>query len=536
MKHIKLLLFSILSGTFFSLAWPSIGGISFLLFIAFIPLLWVERELAEKKRSALMVFAHAYLAFFVFNFSSTWWIKNADLMGASMAIICNSFFLSAVFGLFHFSKKHIGAKEGYWALFIYWIAFEYLHLNWELSWSWLNLGNGLATSIQSIQWYEYTGILGGTAWILAINLMLFQLMLAQDKKKKIRFGVLAVLFLGIPLMLSHLIYSNYQEQGEEYHFVVVQPNIDPYREKFGGMAPSDQIDRMVNLASQKLSPETDYLVFPETAFPEAYWEHEIEYLYGTEELRKLIAQYPKLKIVVGMSTSILYPKGSVLTETANSFGDGTHYDNYNTAIQLDSSTFVPFHHKSKLVLGVEKLPFVHSIPLMKRLSINLGGASGGLGTQEIPSVFNSSDKKTKVAPIICYESIFGEYVTQYTNQGANLFTIITNDGWWGDTPGYHQHLSFASLRAIENRRSIARSANTGTSAFINQKGEISQATAWWEQAVIEATLKSNEKLTFYVRYGDYIGRTMAFVAPLLLLLAFVRKMNKTAARLRGKRE
>lgn len=538
MKGTLLLLFSLITGLLLGLSWPGIldGGeassYGIGLFFAFVPLLLVEQKLASQNKSALSVFAYAYLAFITFNLITTWWIKNADLMGAVMANVCNAFFMSTVFWAFHLTKKYVGQKEGYISLLIYWLGFEYLHLNWELSWTWLNLGNGLADAVNAIQWYEYTGVLGGTAWIMTANLLLFKAVKEVPVSLSWKRDTLWMIVLLLPLLISRMVEPELDKNAEQVEVLVVQPNIDPYKEKFGGLPPADQIDRMTRLAREELSSETDYLIFPETAFPEAYWEHELEYLYGTEQLRKFIASNPKLKIVVGLSTSILYTPGMKLSETANQFRDGSGwYDNYNTAIQLDSSKYIPIHHKSKLVLGVEKLPFIRSIPLMKKLSINLGGTSGGLGTQKAPTVFFSVDSTKAIAPIICYESVYGEYVTEYTKRGANIFSIITNDGWWGDTPGYKQHLAYARLRAIENRRAIARSANTGTSAFINEKGEITNTTNWWEEAHIKASLSLNNKLTFYAKHGDYIGRTAAFLSPLLILLAIVKRLNKTGKRL-----
>ena len=105
-------------------------------------------------------------------------------------------------------------------------------------------------------------------------------------------------------------------------------------------------------------------------------------------------------------------------------------------------------------------------------------------------------------------------------------SIITNDGWWGDTPGYRQHLSYASLRAIETRRSIARSANTGISALINQRGDIIANTAWWERDYINGSLKLNDKITLFVKYGDIIGRVSKFLFFLLALMAISRFISR----------
>jgi apolipoprotein N-acyltransferase len=288
----------------------------------------------------------------------------------------------------------------------------------------------------------------------------------------------------------------------------------------------------MGLAKEKLTPTTDYLIFPETAIPESHWEHEFEVLYATDELKKLREISPKLKSIIGSSASVLYTPGMELKATANEFKDGSgFYDNYNAAFQLDENDGVQVHHKSKLVLGVEKLPFIRSIPLMKKLSINLGGTSGGLGYDDSPTVFKAPNDSIAIAPIICYESIYGEYVTEYSRKGANLFAIITNDGWWDDTPGYKQHLAYASLRAIENRKWIVRSANTGISAVINDRGEILEQTDWWVDAVINAKVQLNSKVTFYAQYGDFIGRIAGLLAGLMIALTVVRSLNKTGRRL-----
>ncbi len=101
-------------------------------------------------------------------------------------------------------------------------------------------------------------------------------------------------------------------------------------------------------------------------------------------------------------------------------------------------------------------------------------------------------------------------------------TVITNDAWWGDTPGYVQHLSYSCLRAIETRRAIARCANTGISAIISPSGEIISRTPWWEQAVLTGSLPLRDDMTFFVTHGDIAGRVCTFVFCLLLLALAVR--------------
>lgn len=534
MSRLQLLLISIVSGVVMALSWPAIAELNTLMFFGFVPLLIVEHTLSKRnENTGLSIFGYSYLSFFIFNLITTYWIYNASLWGACMAIICNSLFMAFVFWLFHITKKRVGEKEGYISFVLYWLAFEYLHLNWELSWTWLTLGNVFASSPQNIQWYEYTGVLGGSLLILVTNLLVFRMTILNREQRKFNYKAMLIIFI-LPIgmkVISKFGFDESKSEGE-IEVVIVQPNIDPYNEKFA-TAPSSQIDKMIALAKPKLTPNTDYLIFPETAIPESHWDHAIEQLYATDEIRKLTSTSPKLKTIIGSLSSHLFKSGEELTDAARKFRDGGgYYENYNSALFIDSSKDSRMHIKSKLVLGAEKIPFVNKIPLMKNLSVELGGSAGAYGSANERTVFHSKNDSSAIAPIICYESIYGEYVTEYTQLGANVFSIITNDGWWGDTPGYKQHLAYASLRAIENRKWIVRSANTGISAVVNDKGEIVEQTVWDEAIAINAKVKLNDTVTFYVKYGDYIGRIASMLAVLMILLTVVRSLNKTGKRLK----
>src|SRR5690606_16306935 len=103
-------------------------------------------------------------------------------------------------------------------------------------------------------------------------------------------------------------------------------------------------------------------------------------------------------------------------------------------------------------------------------------------------------------------------------------------GWWKNTAGYKQHAAYARLRAIETRRSIARSANTGISMLINQRGDVLKQTEWWVPAAIAGELRLNSELTFYVKHGDFLARVAAGIALLslvgLLILSVARNAGK----------
>src|SRR5690606_25296337 len=146
------------------------------------------------------------------------------------------------------------------------------------------------------------------------------------------------------------------------------------------------------------------------------------------------------------------------------------------------------------------------------------------GSQEEPSVFYSASG-IGVAPVICYESIWGNYVAEFIKKGAQFIAVTTNDGWWGNTSGKDQHLLYAKLRAIENRRWVVRSANTGISAFINQRGDIVQKSTWWTPTALSQEINLNEELTFYTRSGDLIVYLCLLTGLISIGLIFVRKRN-----------
>ncbi len=505
------------------LAWPA-RGFAPLLLVALLPILFLENRILLQKQVGIKVklFKWNYLSFLIFNLLTTWWIYFASDWGMVMAVTCNALFMSTVFQLFHLTRLRFGDRIGYFSLICYWTAFEYLHLNWSLSWPWLTLGNGFASLTSWIQWYEYTGILGGSVWILLSNIFLINIIKStNDFHFKKLFAWIAIVFL--PIILSKYIAEKYKEdKSKTKNVVAVQPNIDPYNEKFSGMSSQHQLAKMLQIASTVIDTTTDYVVFPETALPDGIWEHELKTHPHIQTIRAFMQPYPKANLVTGLVSNQLYRPGEEHSKTARKFREeDAYYDTYNSGMQLDSSALIQVHHKSKLVIGVETLPF----PFLDVIAIKLGGSSGSLGTQPSPTVFFSADS-TGVAPVICYESIYGDYVTEYIKKGAQAIFIITNDGWWHDTPGYRQHCLYASLRAIETRRDIARAANTGISCFINQLGEISQPTKWWTDDAIQQKINLNDSLTFYVLYGDYIGVIASILSFLFLLLFLTSAFKK----------
>lgn len=518
-------LLSMLSGILLFVSFPHTGSLFPLAFIAWIPLLLVEHDIYRKKYRSGKVFIHAYISFLIFNIGATFWIyyaKDGEI-GAILAFLLNALLMAITFQLFHYTKRYVGQKEGYISLLFYWIGFEYFHFHWELSWPWLTLGNKFAIFPEIVQWYAYSGVLGGTLWILLVNFVGFKIannLFFNKESWRIQtpliYGFFALILL--PSLLSFWSYSSYQETQDPIEVVITQPNIDPYNEKFSGDL-KEQLNKFLSLADSMVSPKTTFVLAPETAISRGFFEEDFEQTEIYAILKNHVRKWQGPALYLGASTFRFFEEHN--SRASRPFKDGSgYYESYNTSLLIEKLNPPQFVHKSKLVLGVEKIPFSHWFPSLENLSIDLGGSSGTLGVEEVPKVLQANG--VTFAPVICYESVYGEFIAEQCRKGAEVIFIITNDGWWDNTPGHKQHQSFARLRAVETRRYVARSANTGISSVINQRGDVVAETKFWVPAVIKEELQLNSNPTFYVIYGDVIGRFFGFVVFLLIVFTIVK--------------
>jgi apolipoprotein N-acyltransferase len=523
---------SALGGIIMSIAFTQ-WHMGWIALIGLLPFLLIEDYIFRNrdKYRSVSFYLRILPGLLVWNIISIFWIWFATAPGAVFAILWNANAMCLVFVLYHKVRLRFNNKEAYTALVVFWLAFEFLYLRVTLSFPWLLLGNAFANNVKLIQWYEFTGVPGGTLWVLIVNLLLFEIIRTYRSAKawtaKLRnYVIVTSVFLVVPVLISVIRFANYQEQGEIYDIVVLQPNIEP--DKQFKSSTTEQLHRMLSLSDRVMDESVDYLVFPETALP-LYLDAdstEFEWHPIIHELRNYSKRYPNLKLVVGLTSRDFYFSEAERSETSHAYQD-FWFDEYNVTYQLDTTGQQQRYYKSKLVPGVETLPLVENWTWLNDMIIDLGGARNSLTGQKYRTVFVNPQDSIAIGTPICYESIYGEFLTEFVRNGANFLFVVTNDGWWKDTPGYKQHAMFSRIRAIENRRSVARSANTGISSLINQKGEVLDSRGWWVEDVIRGEIHANEKLTFYSRYGDYIGRISLFVAVLILLhLISYRLMNK----------
>lgn len=533
MKYIFL---SLISALLLSISWPTYG-IPFFIFFAFVPLLLMEQEISKFSKinkKGWVVFGLTYLAFFIWNVVTTGWLyhaKNPDgnnsLLAVAIPVIVNSLLMSLVFQLYYWYKKVRGTYFGLVFFVAIWLSFERFHLNWEFTWPWLNLGNAFSEYPQLIQWYDTIGATGGSFWILLINVFAFYTLriwqAGRMRKDLVKNISILVAIIVLPLLISIYKYNSYQEKPVgEVTTLLLQPKLDPYIEKYS--KDSLQIlGELLSLAEENSKTKVDFFIAPETAFPGngSLSENGFNKSTSIAIAKEFLGKHPQSIFLTGASTHKFLFDEAETEDYSTKIQEGVWVNSYNSALQIIPNQEVEVYHKAKLVPGVEIFPYIRYLkPILGDAMLDFGGANSSLGIDKERKVFSNRFNKAKMAPIICYESIYGEYVTDYVKNGANLLAIMTNDSWWDNTEGHKQLLSYARLRAIETRREIVRAANSGISAHINARGDILEDTFYDDKTALLVKANLLEEKSIYTKIGDLISRIAIFVLGFLIIYHF----------------
>jgi len=543
----KYVLLTLISAMLLSVSWPTYG-VPFFIFFALVPLLMMEHgvsKFSDYKRKSWVVFGLSYLCFVIWNVVTTGWLygsKNPDgshsLMAVLFPVLVNSLLYSLVFQCYHWYKNAQGTYWGLGFLIAIWMSFEKFHLGWELTWPWLNLGNVFSDYPKLIQWYDTLGATGGSFWILVINVLIFYTVrtweAGRKRKDLIKNSAIVGALIALPMIISVIKYNNFDEKPiGQVNVLMLQPDLDPYAEKYSKDSLTIEQD-LLALAEKNSTGKIDYYIAPETALPGrgSISETAFEKSLLLNNIKGFLSNHPGSVFATGISSHRFFYNPADLPKEAYQINSGVWVSSYNTAIQLAPDQKVQAYHKGKLVPGVEIFPYMNILkPLLGDAMLNLGGTVASLGTDKERVAFSNPYNKGKLAPIICYESIYGEFVTDYVKKGANFLGIMTNDSWWGVTEGHKQLLSYAKLRAIETRREIARAANSGISAHINAKGEITADTFYGDQTTLFAKVNLYDTMTFYARAGDLLSRFSIFALGFLLfyyLIEWFKKKTKKA--------
>ena len=525
------------TGALLGLGFPGILPVPLLTLVAFVPMFELAHRLNDRDAGLGEWFRHGFTAFLLYNILATYWVTNTGFFAGCFAVLANSVLMTLPW---LFARRVLRLMPSYFfvGFAAAWLAFEFGHYRWELNWPWLTLGNAFAQWPSLVQWYELTGALGGSFWILLCNYLVYQLYFlgtrpdpedegwrAYRNRRLRNFGVALAAVVLLPLGGSLLRYATYAEPaGEEITVAAIQPNFEPHYEKFNDPLQTAPLDTFVVLSRAALAAgPVDYLVFPETSFRgvnelDPFSSQIVRTL--SEELNGLGADY----LFTGVSAIRKFAPGEEVSRAVRYSGD-VAYEGVNGVLQLELGTnnFATYR-KGLFVPGAESFPFRDFLPFMEPLVNSIGGTVAGLGTQ--PRRTALPGKRAVIAPVICYESVFGDYFGWYVKAGAQAAFVVTNDGWWDRTAGYRQHLWLSSLRAVETRRAVVRAANLGACAFIDQRGAIVSRTEYDEMGYLRGTVRLNDALTVYVRYGDYLGAIALGLFVVVFGLTFLPRFRQ----------
>ncbi|OGR23322.1 MAG: apolipoprotein N-acyltransferase [Desulfobacterales bacterium RIFOXYA12_FULL_46_15] len=494
---------AVASGLLLTLSFPK-TGLSYIAFFALIPWLISLPALTLKQS-----FYSGFIAGLFHFITLIYWIiptihiyggLHLIMAGSTLVLLC--FYLALYPAVFAFLSKKLNAPPFFTPILAacLWTSLEYIRTYAFTGFSWGSLGYSQYLNLLFIQIADFSGVYGVSFLIVLINCVFadFFIMLRKKEGKKsvivmlfTVFLISAVLFYGRQRLSA---IDSLMSSAPKPAISVIQGNIEQDM-KWSDEFKDKTVDKYILLSKTIIKDEPELIIWPETALP---------FYYGYERvLSNLVDQCVR-------ESKTHYLIGS---PAFKSHGKETLY--YNRAYMLNRFSIVTgTYDKNRLVPFGEYVPFGKYLTFLGKITAQAGNFSTG-DRSFIPLDF----KEHKTGVLICFEILFPEIASGFVKNGADILTAITNDAWFGQTSAPLQHFSMAVFRAVENRRSIARAANTGISGFIDPTGKILETTPLFTDRAITRQIPALTLISFYTRYGDIF----AFSAMVAFCLAFMVK-------------
>jgi len=492
---------------------PSALGV--LASVALVPLLIVIG--AQHRLRAVL--GYTYVAMLVFHAITLNWTGGYQhghdaymMIAGAVTMVVHPVFYFLPLGAYHLIRTRLGTSSGLFALPLLWVGYEYSHSLSEWSFPWLTLGNSQSYDLAAIQFIRWTGVYGLSLWLLVLNVVALILVsrladgrwVLRSRQVMICGGIWIGLFLLPRLEGTLTLAGSPQDLQQPFAVGMVQPNLDPWEKWSGGGDQTLELYRHLtdSMVSLPRCRQLNLILWPETAIP--------FYLIASipnPRQQTLQAWIDSLGIPLlsGLPQAVIYEDSSAAPPSAKrSPRTGLRYDSFNAAAFFQpGSSETPWYGKMKMVPFAERVPYAdlfHSVNFLQ-WGVGIGGWQIGPDT----TVFVDQRTGARFSTLICYESTYPGFASEFVKRGAQLLCIITVDSWWGTMSGAYQHFQFAIFRAIENRRWIARCALGGISSFIDPYGRVHQQTGLLEQALVCGEVGLSDTRTFYTRHGDWLG-------------------------------
>lgn len=499
---------SAMMGILAGLAFPPLPSFFALLLI---PAFWGWIRIAEESPSARAAMMRVYPGLLVWNIAATYWLAMATVGGGVAAILANAVVMSVPFGLYRRFRTEQDSILRQASLFItLWIAFEWFHHKWDLAWPWLTIGNAFSNATAFIQFIEFTGVLGISAWVLAGVFALRHIRIHP---------VPASIVILLPAVVSLAMVATMQEkQVGHISTLIVQPNFDSYAPLSGFDSEAEVLENLLQITDSNVEETTELILWPENSMEG--WVYPDPNRYPNPHLTSHAALWNST--LIGGATFFKPIDASTdIPEPYRYTGNGTAYTIYNAGVAWNPDGTLQVYGKRRLVPIVERFPFVSAIAKVTPWFDWTGLMGYGKGIESA----NLDVGPHVVTGLVCYDSVFPDWVRTQVRDGADVVGIITNDGWWGDTSGHEQHFAFARLRAIETRRAVVRSANNGISGIILPDGSVTYRSDYWTRTTHHADIPIFDRMTIYVRFGDWV---IGLILAIALAISFVWTPRRSA--------
>jgi apolipoprotein N-acyltransferase len=486
---------------------------------------------------------YSYLTFVIFNVITLNWTggyahghDSYMMIAGTVTMLVHPFFYFLPAASYVLVRKYLGDWTALVALPFLWVGYEYSHTLSEWSFPWITIGNSQSYNLAGIQFISSTGVLGLSLWIVVINVLAFILysrivhgrwQLVSKPSVLLSATIIAVYLL--PKIYGGMILSNAPASLPEKTITVgiVQANLDPW-EKWttSGFKTIDlHLELTQRLIHDSSKPKPDIVLWPETAIP--YFVLTKENTSTLSFIRERINTIG-VPILSGLPHAVYYEDSTKAPPSAKRMsGTGERYDAFNAAAFFQpGESGIPWYGKMKMVPIAERVPYADAFYFFDFLRWGVGIGGWQIGRDSV--IFTEKKTGARFNTLICYESVYPDLVAAFVRNGAEFIALITIDSWWAKMSGAYQHQRFAILRAVENRRWIARCAVGGISCYIDPFGRVYDATELFTQTTLSRTIGRESELTFYTAHGDWLGSSCLFIGVLFVAAAFGQKfISKT---------
>lgn len=469
-----------------ALAFPgpwSADGWGFVVWFSLVPVFWFIRKARWPE-----LLAGAFFYALVFSLLAFGWLGGFHPLALPITALV---FFAGILLLFPLLKLAVTAfpRRGFWLQAGLWTAWEYLRTQGFLGFSYGGLASASAFYPVLIQSAEWTGIWGLTFLTAATNAVLAALLVPEQRYKLIPDGVVAaVLFLG-NLVWGWAVLAAPLSPGRLWHPVLVQHVQDPW--KGGGFAYEEGLDKLLALSGQAEESRPEAVIWSETAFVPSVFFHE-KYRENPDSYRLVrrledFLQTRKIPYLLGNDH-----REKVVREGRERVAD------WNAVLYWNGG-WQGVYRKNRLVPFTESFPYKETFPWVYKLLLD-----NDTHFWEPGSGFDLFDLNgVKVGTPVCFEDAFPDLPRQMTAAGAQVIVNLTNDSWAASTAAMRQHLALSVFRAVENRRSLVRSSNGGSTAAVSPRGQILDRLEEWKPGILQAAVPVSNEKTLYTAAGDW---------------------------------